>query len=293
MENNLKTRMRIIEGQLSRSESKLAECVNRLGNQLLQYSAVDLAEYAQVSQSTVTRFFRKLGYQHYRHALKEVRYSFPNLQADALSIQHRVETTNLDKQLELHLSSEIENIRYTLQSLDEEILKAVVMKLATCEKIWVVGFDDDYALAHLARSLLIRIKSDIRMIPLAGFSIAEEFASINSSDVILAFTQKRVSPILVKLIASGQLAGAEIIQIGGPKLDPLPSVTQLSYTSRGAFLFESSSAAVSLVNYLCSEVAAVLGEPAVTRLYQIEKLHDEWNSFPNSDSHTLATSSGL
>lgn len=286
MENNLQTRLRIVDGQLSRSENRLAECVSRLGNHLLQYSATDLAEYAQVSQSTVTRFFKKLGYKHYRHALKEARFSFPHLQADALSIQHRVETTNLDKQLELHLSSEIENIRYTLQSIDEDVLRNVVTNLATCEKIWVVGFDDDYALAHMARSLLIRIKSDIRMIPLAGFSIAEEFASINASDVILAFSRKRISPILIKLIASGQLAGAEIIQIGGPQLEQLPAVTQLSYTNRGAFLFESFSAAVSLVNYVCSEVAAVLGEPAVTRLYQIETLHEEWNKFPVTESES-------
>jgi DNA-binding MurR/RpiR family transcriptional regulator len=282
MDNNLHTRLRIVDSQLSRSERRLAEAVSRLGNHLLQYSAIELAEYAQVSQSTVTRFFRRLGYKHYRHALKEVRFSFPHLEADALSIQHRMDQTNLDKQLELHLSSEIENIRYTFQSMDADVLKSVVTNLASCEKIWVVGFDDDYALAHLARSLLIRIKSDIRMIPLAGFSIAEEFASINAGDVILAFSRKRVSPVLVKLITSGQQAGAQIIQLGGQHIDQLPGVTQLTYTNRGAFLFESFSAAVSLVSYICSEVAAVLGEPAVTRLYQIETLHEEWNKFPES-----------
>ena len=280
MENNLHTRLRIVESQLSRSERRLAEAVRRLGNHLLRYSSIELAEYAQVSQSTVTRFFRRLGYKHYRHALKEVRFSFPHLEADALSIQHRMDQTNLDKQLELHLSSEIENIRYTFQSMDADILKSVVTNLASCEKIWVVGFDDDYALAHLARSLLIRIKSDIRMIPLAGFSIAEEFASINAGDVILAFSRKRVSPVLVKLITSGQQAGAKIIQLGGQHIGQLPGVMQLTYTNRGAFLFESFSAVVSLVSYICSEVAAILGEPAVTRLYQIENLHEEWNKFP-------------
>jgi DNA-binding MurR/RpiR family transcriptional regulator len=72
MDNNLHTRLRIVDSQLSRSERRLAEVVSRLGNHLLQYSAIELAEYAQVSQSTVTRFFRRLGYKHYRHALKEV-----------------------------------------------------------------------------------------------------------------------------------------------------------------------------------------------------------------------------
>ncbi|MFT6641928.1 MAG: DNA-binding MurR/RpiR family transcriptional regulator [Gammaproteobacteria bacterium] len=277
MEINLHAQIRRLESQLSRSERSLSEAVVRLGHQLPRYSSVELAQYAGVSQSTVTRFFRKLGYGHYRHAVKEARFSFLHLQADALDIKNRVENANLEEQLELHLSNEIKNIRHTLSVLDEDKLRSVVLNLATCEKIWVVGFADDYSLAHLARSLLIRIKPDIRMIPLAGFPIAEEFSSINSTDVILAFTGKRISHIMAKLTESGQFTGAEIIQISDERSTSLPDVTQLTYATRGEFLFDSFSAAVSLISYICSEVAAVIGEPAVTRLYQIESLHEEWD----------------
>lgn len=278
MPNNLHSQVRLLEGQLSRSERRLSDAVFRLGNHLPQYSSIELAEYSQVSQSTVTRFFRKLGYRHYRHALKEARSSFLHLEADARDIKNRAEETNLSEQLDLHLNNEIRNISDTLSSLNEKTLRSVVTSLASCDKVWVVGFADDYALAHLARSLLIRVKSDIRMIPLAGFSIAEEFSSINSTDVVLAFTRKNISHIMLQLINSGQLAGAEIIQIGGQQLNPLPNVTQLSYSTRGEFLFDSFSAAVSLISYICSEVATVLGKPALARLYNIESLHDEWDN---------------
>ena len=278
MPKNLHSQIRLFEDQLSRSERRLSDAVFRLGHHLPQYSSAELAEYCKVSSSTVTRFFRKLGYQHYRHALKEARLSFIHLEADALDIKTRVEDTNLSQQLDLHLNNEIRNISDTLNSQNEQALKSVISSLASCEKVWVVGFADDYALAHLARSLLIRVKSDIRMIPLAGFSIAEEFSSINSSDVVLAFTRKNISHITMQLINSGQLAGADIIQIGGQHLKLLPNVTQLSYSSRGEFLFDSFSAAISLISYICSEVATVLGQPALARLHHIESLHDEWDN---------------
>lgn len=287
MENNLRNRIRLAEDKFSRSERRLAEIIIRLGGHLLHYSAAELASHTEVSQSTITRFFKRLGYKHYRHALIDVRHSFDHLEADAFTIENRLRETNISRQLELHLSSELQNIRYSLQSLDEELIKSTVTKIASSEKIWVVGLGDDYALAHHARSILIRIKPDIRMIPLGGFSIPEEFVSITERDVILAFTQSRTPPLVIKIVASGQAVGASIIQMAGQHVNPLPDVIHLSFANRGAFLFQSTSAAFSLVSYLCSEVAAILGEPAVKRLFEIESLHEDWSHLDNHASPTL------
>jgi hypothetical protein len=49
--------------------------------------------------------------------------------------------------------------------------------------LWASG--DNYPLAHFARALLIRVKADIRMIPIGDFSVPEEFASIKPTDARL------------------------------------------------------------------------------------------------------------
>jgi hypothetical protein len=65
-------------------------------------------------------------------------------------------------------------------------LNQAIQSMARAEKLWVVGFGDNYPLAHFARALLIRIKADIRMIPIGGFSVPEEFASIKPTDAMIA-----------------------------------------------------------------------------------------------------------
>ncbi|WP_026958853.1 MurR/RpiR family transcriptional regulator [Aliagarivorans taiwanensis] len=277
MKSNLQARIRVIEEQLSRRERALAEAMLRLGPLLRNYSAGELASLAGVSVSTVSRFIKRLGYQHFKHALKESGDINVSNQQQEARLTARYAAGNLKKHTQLHLSSEQENIQHTYERLDQDLLNTIVQQLVAANKLWVVGFDDDYAMAHYARSLLIRVKSDIRMIPLSGFPVAEEFASISESDVIMVFAQRRLSPDDLKIIASGQAVGAHIVLISGETVQSLPGVSMLRYRSRGMYMFDSGTAGISLINHLCAEVGGVLGEPAIKRLYFIESLHDEWN----------------
>lgn len=278
MKNDLQDRIRVIEESLSKRERCLAETMLRLGPTLKNYSATELAEIASVSSSTVSRFVKRLGYSHYKQALKEVQSVNLAMREPESALSERLNAGDISRHLSLHVSSEIENTQHTFDQLDINLVSTIAHRLADAEKIWVVGFNDDYAMAHYARSLLIRIKSDIRMIPLSGFPVAEEFASISEQDVILVFAERRITREVLKIIASGQQAGAQIVMIGGQNINSLPGTTLLRYSSRGMYMFESATAGVCLVNFICSEVGALLGKPAVERLYYIERLHDAWTN---------------
>lgn len=277
MKNDLHTRIRVIENSLSKRERRLAETILRLGPLLRNYSATELAEMAEVSASTVTRFVKRLGYHHFKQALRESGEINTSQQDSPLLVIQRNSSGDRHQHGALHLASELENIQHTFEQLDQDLTSGIIAQLATAEKLWIVGFNDDYALAHYARSLLIRVKSDIRMIPLAGFPIAEEFASITERDVILIVAQKRFASEVLKIIASGQKAGAQLVVIGGEELRSIPGVSLLRYRCRGMYMFDSASAGISVITYLCAEVGAMIGESAVKRLYYIESLHDDWH----------------
>lgn len=277
MKNDLHTRIRVIENALSKRERCLSEAIFHLGPLLRNYSAGELAEIAGVSTSTVTRFIKRLGYSHYKQAVRDAGEINFTQQHSQLQVVQRNDSGDKKQHCLLHLASEVENIQHTFDKLDDQQVQEIVNQLVDAEKLWIVGFNDDYALAHYARSLLIRVKSDIRMVPLAGFPVAEEFASISERDVIVVVAQKRFSPEVLKIIASGQKAGARLVVIGGEELRSIPGVTLLRYQCHGMYMFDSASAGISVITYLCAEVGALIGEPAVERLYYIESLHDEWN----------------
>jgi hypothetical protein len=52
----------------------------------------------------------------------------------------------------------------------------------------------------------------------------------------------------------------------------------------GAALFDSPTATVSLMIYLCSSIAARLGEGSIQRLRRIESIHSDWENGVSRDS---------
>ncbi|MFK8082460.1 MAG: hypothetical protein AB8B97_19410 [Granulosicoccus sp.] len=70
-----------------------------------------------------------------------------------------------------HLQNDVQNLLHSIEAVRPDELADAALHLARADKIWVVGFGENYPLAHFARALLIRIKPDIRMIPIGGFSV--------------------------------------------------------------------------------------------------------------------------
>ena len=274
--------------ELPRGERRLADLVLRQHGNLSTYSATELAQEASVSKATTARFFKRLGYQNFRHARDLSRQDDKHRQTASLSsepakpddLETSIASADINRigaDLSLHISSDTQNLRHTLESIRSDDLRAVINTLAQSDKIWVVGFDDDYALAHFARSMLIRIKPDIRMLPLGGFSVPEEFASITARDAILGFGIKRRDITLMRIVRTGREAGARVILITDDSAAVSDrNILTLGCRTRGAFLFDSLSAAFSLMTYLCSAVASIIGDPAVERLHHIESLHNYW-----------------
>ena len=273
--NLLSRRIQDHYDEFPRSERRLADLVLKQSGNLASYSATELAQEVGVSKATTARFFKRLGYANFRQAREHSRQQQVDTPGKPAVVQ--ADISHISSDISLHVSSDAQNLRHTFESIRSDDLRTAIHALAASEKIWVVGFDDDYALAHFARSMLIRIKSDIRLLPLGGFSVPEEFASITSKDTILGFGIKRRGLSLMRIVRSGYEAGARVILVtdeaaAKPELD----ILSLRCRTRGAFLFDSLSAPFSLMTYVCSAVASLLGEPAVERLHHIESLHDHW-----------------
>ena len=151
--------------------------------------------------------------------------------------------------------------------------------------MWVVGFGDNYPLAHFARALLIKLRSDIRMIPIGGFSVPEEFASIASRDVMLAFGVGRRTMTLRNIISSASRAGAKVIlvtdQVGSGDASNCSVI--LSTRTNSSSMFESMTATVSLLTYLCTALTKRIGNRAIGRLKFIDNIHTEWGELLETD----------
>ena len=270
---------------MPRGERRLAEQLLESPGDLATHSATELARRAKVSKATAARLFKRLGYSSFRGARQATRADGALVAAAPRFGARLKDLSEHAVDLSMHLTSEVQNLIRTVETMRAEDLNLAIGALARADKLWVVGFGDNYPLAHFARALLIRIRPDIRMIPIGGFSVPEEFASITAADGMLAFGLNRRTMSLRNIMRSATRVGAQVVYVtdqagrAGPEV---ASVT-LRCRTRGAALFNSVIAPVSFVTYLGSALATRLGEGAIERLHLIDSIHDEWGGLIDSD----------
>jgi DNA-binding MurR/RpiR family transcriptional regulator len=277
---------RILEAydDLTRRERLLADLLLESPDMLALKSATDISANAMVSKATTARFFRRLGYPSFKTAQKIARSgedAKTGQKLAARALQRKAGRTELAD----HLASDIQNLIRTIEALRSDELNQAIQSMARAEKLWVVGFGDNYPLAHFARALLIRIKADIRMIPIGGFSVPEEFASIKPTDAMIALGIGRKTRSLRSIMRSAVHSGAQVVYLtdqtsrGGPDV----AHVTLRCRTRGTSVYESVIAPVSLITYLCSALALKIGQAAIERAQFIENIHDEWGDLVPGD----------
>lgn len=256
---------------LTRGERRFADYILASPGSINASPAGELAKEVGVSKATIARFLRRLGYSGLRAARRE-REPAPKDERGQLMLAS-------------HLTSEVQNLVRSTAALRSDLISAAVHALAQADKLWVVGFGDNYPLAHFARANLIRVRPDIRMIPIGGFSVPEEFASISAADTVLALGIGRRTRALRSVMRSAVLAGARVIYVTNQTSPASPEIAEVTLRCRtgGTGMFDSVVAPVSLLSFLCAALALQIGEAALARLKLIEEIHADWGDLLPGD----------
>jgi DNA-binding MurR/RpiR family transcriptional regulator len=255
-------------------ERKIADVLLEMRGELAAYSATELAERAGVSKSTASRLVRRLGFGDYQQLRQQARAGGSPLAEFAGALAKK-------DTLARHLDHDIACLTSSLQAIPADLIRRATDMLAKPKRLWVVGFRNSYALALYARELLVQVKPDVRLLPVPGQTVVEELSALAASDTVLALGFRRHPPELAKILRAVHQAKARVVLIGGSSLDELDKHADITLRcqSHGSGLFDTYVAPISLLNYLCSEVALALGKAARTRLQRSEQLHHQFGDF--------------
>lgn len=265
---------------LTESEKRLAEVVLEAAGALSSFTAGELASRAEVSAATAARFFRRLGYESYGDLRRSVR--------DARtwgSPLYELSAGGQPADLARHVGQDIENLQRLAAELSPASLAAAVDLLVSARRLHVIGFRNSAALAGYARGLLAHVKPDVRLLPLAGQTLAEDLVDLGAGDAFLVFGFRRRPAMLRDVMAAVREAGARILLVtdaSAARTAHLAHVT-LRCPNQGASLFDSYVAPMSLISHLASAVGAALGPAAERRLSMIEDAHRRLEPFSPSD----------
>ncbi|SDZ34275.1 MurR/RpiR family transcriptional regulator [Herbiconiux ginsengi] len=257
-------------GELSPQEQRAADFILDHLSDLAVYSGTELAQRSGVSKATVSRLFRRLGFEN----AQEVREHARSLRSSGVPVGGIAPGASAD--LSAHLVREVENLRRCLDALGPERLEQTTSLLVRSRSVTVVGLRNSYALALHLREQLAQSRAGVHLAPQPGQTLAEEFADRDARDAVVLFGFRRRPAGFGALIAGVAARGVPVILIGDASARryaefaavwlecPIDSVSAL----------DSYASAMSLVNVLASNALAARTRESRTRIAAINGLLD-------------------
>lgn len=239
---------------------------------VLVCNSVELSQLSGISQPTLSRLYRKLGYANAVEFRRDVRRIH---RPGAPEIAH---DTQCDDLLTDHLHRDEESLKRTFEGLDRARLASVCQSMATARRVAVIGYRNGYPVALHLREQLIQLRDNVDILPVPGQSIAEDLVDYVPGDVIVVVVGRRL-PFFSRLIDLLLERGLTVVVIGDAAARNAVIGRNVTFLTvvLNSHVLSSFTAAFALSGLLADEVEKCLassGNAVRTRIEDINGCFD-------------------
>lgn len=263
---------------LSPSEQKLAALILERQDEVLTYSATELAGFAGVSKATAARLFRSLGYRDFTEVRLQAREERSRT-APVQNIPVAHEPSFVASSPSSHLQIEIANLTRTFESLRSDVLAQAVEILARTPRLWLVGLGTEEGLARHARLLFARIRPGAQLLGSHGGALAEDLAMTGPRDALLVIALRPWPKILRPFVSYAATTRINTILLTDPTgvgaAQRMGAIALPCYAS-GQGLAASHTSTLSMLHLLAAGTAGLLGTKASQRTELVAEIHNEF-----------------
>ncbi|MCV3273440.1 MurR/RpiR family transcriptional regulator [Roseobacter sinensis] len=266
------SRVRASMADLHPSERRLAETVLNFPGDMAGYTASEVAELAGVSNATVSRFVRKIGYRSYEEARRAVRDAG---RTGTALLRFGTAEGDPAHAVTAHLEQSRLNLEKTYNELDFKLVDDIVGSLHAAPKVWLAGFRAGYPLASYLAWQIGQVLPSVRLLPKPGETLAESAASFGATDVLIVLSLRRAPRTAASVVELAHDAGVHVGIIGDvAELEAMPARWRVacSTASKGPLLNHTSVLAVC--NLIATRTLELAGPEGRQRMGRIEDIHD-------------------
>lgn len=212
-------------GKLRRSEVKVAEFIPEHAQEVVHFSLSELAERVGVSEPTVMRFCRSLGFSGWQtFKIHLAQATIPQVR----NIHESIEESDPPPELVAKVCrANIAAIEETLNVLDFKAVERAIDALAAAEKVIFHGFGGSAAVAMDAHHKFFRTSIPCEYIVDAHMAIMGA-AMMNERQVFLAISHSGASRDVVEVLKVAAEAGATTIAIVSHSKSPVSKIADVT-----------------------------------------------------------------
>jgi DNA-binding MurR/RpiR family transcriptional regulator len=260
-------RIRGVLHTLHPTERRFADFVLRFPGELAGYTASELARLANVSNATVSRFIRRLGYANYEEARRQVRSE--QHQANAAShVTHPRDDQN--QILSAHLHRARSDLDYLHDQIAIEDIDIVANAILSARRVWIGGFGFGHPFATYLNSQILQIVESSTYLTETDPNLAAHIVKMRGDDFVVMFSIRTNKEKALKLIEHVQKTNARSVIVTDDDLGRI---------SHRSWRFQCRTASVSSV---CNPIPAM----AIAHLLAIRVID---LSAPNHSLSTIDT----
>ena len=178
--------------RLSKGHRKIAQYIVEHYDKAVFMTANKLGESVGVSESTVVRFASAMGYEGY----PQLQRSLQELVSHRLTANQRFEmSTEIEPReaLSVVLKSDVQNLRATMEQMDETVFEDVVNRLLAAKSIYVMGLRSAAPLAQFMGYYLNYIFDNVHLVSSGATDVFEEISKLKENDVLVGISFPRYS----------------------------------------------------------------------------------------------------
>jgi DNA-binding MurR/RpiR family transcriptional regulator len=240
-------------------------------------TAASIAEKVSVSEPTVGRFCRSIGYQSLKDLKDHLKQDIggkPWLISDRLAEFQRCARAG-DDHLAKGLQLEIAGLVAVYEMARTAEWTRVVQRLATSPAVFAAGFQTERGMAQIFVNQLQYLRDRVHLLDIAGGNFAELLAAREGQSALVIFEARRYSRLALVLAREARKAGIPTTLITDAFCDWGRELVDEMFVVPTEFnlFWDSTAQMASLANLLVNGVFLELGAHVETRMNEVARLH--------------------
>lgn len=292
-QNELLARLDEKYPKLSKGQRRLTDYIRQNYDKAAFLTAAKMGEAVGVSESTVVRFATQLGYKGYpefQKALGEM------VRTKLNSIQRMEVTYGRITQSEILtnvLHSDIEKIKLTMESIDQQAFEMAVDTIINAKKIYIVGIRSCAPLANFLAFYLNLIFDNVVTVNANGSSdIFEQIIHVDEEAVVIGISFPRYSMRTLKALEFASNRKAKVITLTDSVHSPMTLYSSCNLIARSdmASIVDSLVAPLSVINALVVAVCMKKQNEVINTLGKLEEIWDEYQVYSRDELNPVQES---
>ncbi len=264
--------------ELTKSEKRIAEFMRRSQDEAAFLSAAEIAGRLKISEATMVRFARKLGFDSYpdlREALQEnIRHRMTHSARLRSRLDNLREAGDIFERL---VASEIDYLTESLQTLSRDALIQAVELLRTHQRIFVFGLGPSVSLVDLLEIRLTRAARQVIPLKSSGQEMLEPMLLMNRDDLLIAIGFFNMTPNLRLVLDYANQHGTPVIlvtdtlgELIGDKADVILSARRGPVSA-----FHSLTVPMTMINAMLLALSSADQENVMAHLDILDQLREK------------------